>query len=455
VVVACLAAIGGGAVALAVWQWLAFSSLDWFFSFNPRAVTEWRRAVGLGAVGDRPPVAPSVYTAVFRALLIEMWLAYAVLLWRVRVDSGRPLPPPPAARQVLRVAIPMVALVALVAPPLLSTDVFAYVGYGRLAVVHHLNPHLYTQADLLSRGDPTTPYLHWPIASPYGPLWTIVSMLVVRVAPAGAIVGPVVALKLLGGAALVVVALLAGRLARDLDGDPRRADGVFAATIANPILLLEGPGNAHNDLAMMAAVLGAMALLARGRFRGAAALAGVAAAVKLMPLMMVPWLAVAAARARMAAPPRERRWPAALGAGASVVALAMAPVVAAYAPFWSGLRTLAGLGSRWQSGSGLGTAPVALGAIAWNVAPLAVALGALSLWAILAPPGEAAKRAVTAWAWAALAILLFAAGVWYPWYLVWIWPAVLIRANLPHRLLAALIMAFGVFLTLVYTVVSF
>lgn len=444
-----MAAIAAGAVALALWQWLTPAGFDSVLGVNPRAAADWRHAVGLA----NAPASLSLraYNVVFRALLAEMLLAYAVLLWRVHIGTDRPAqpspPPPPTARQVLRVAIPVVALVALLMPPLLSTDVFAYVGYGRLAVVHDLNPHLHTQGELVTRGDPTGPYLHWDIPSPYGGLWTIVSMLVVRLMPANAVLLPVLTFKLLGGAALVAAAVLARRIARDLDGDERRADGVMAAVIANPVLLIEGPGNAHNDIVMMVPILGALALFARRRVNAAAGLAGVAAAVKLVPLMMVPWLAVAAARGRAG----PGRWPARLGAGAAVVALAMAMVVAAYAPFWSGFRTLAGLAVRWENGHGIGGAHVTAGAIAKHLTPLAVGVGAASLWAILAPVGEAARRAVTAWAWAALVVLLFAAGVWYPWYLAWIWPAVLIRVNLAHRLLAMVAMALSA-LTILYTV---
>jgi hypothetical protein len=470
VVVACLAAIGGGAVALAIWQWLAPAGFDSYHGMNPRAVNDWRRAV-FGPPGDRPSVSLALYTGVFRTLVLEMWFAYAVLVWRVHTGSARPAAPPPTARQVLRVAIPVIALLALLAPAGLSTDVFAYVGYGRLAAVHHLNPHLHTQMELRELGDPTTPYLRWPIASPYGPLWTIVSVLIVKIAPAGAVLVPVIVFKLLGGAAVVTLALLVRRINRDLDGDERRADGLLAAVIANPILLIEGPGNAHNDLAMMAAVLAALALFARGRVRAAALLAGVAAAVKLLPLMLVPWLAIAAARARAgtrtAAPPSSaptpspapagRRWLAGLWASAAVVALALAPLVLAYAPFWSGWQTLGGLATRWQNGYWVQPAQPSLGAMVGRVAPLVIGVGAASLWAIMAPAGEAARRTVTAWAWATLAVLMFATGtgLWYPWYLAWIWPAVLIRTTVSHRLLVALLLPVGVLLTLLHAIASF
>jgi hypothetical protein len=335
-----------------------------------------------------------------------------------------------------------------------------------------MNPHLHTQMELRELGDPTTPYLRWPIASPYGPLWTILSALIVKIAPAGAVLVPVIVFKLLGGAAVVASALLVRRLSRDLDGDERRADGLLAAVIANPILLVEGPGNAHNDVVMMTAVLGALALFARGRVRAAAVLAGVAAAVKLLPLMLVPWLAVAAARARAAAPgappaspaappspapPGARPWLAGLVAGAAVVVLALAPLVIAYAPFWSGWRTLGGLATRWQNGYWVESAQPSFGAMLGRVAPLMVGVGAASLWAVMAPAGETARRAVTAWAWAAVAVLMFATGtgLWYPWYLAWIWPAVLIRTTVSHRLLVALLLPVGVLLTLLHAIASF
>ena len=72
-------------------------------------------------------------------------------------------------------AIVAVQAILLCAPPLFSTDVFNYLNYGRMGVVHGLNP--YTTAPLLEpHGDPTFAISNWHhLLSPYGPLFTLLT----------------------------------------------------------------------------------------------------------------------------------------------------------------------------------------------------------------------------------------------------------------------------------------
>src|SRR6185436_6290716 len=71
-------------------------------------------------------------------------------------------------------AIVAAHVVFLLAPPLFSADVFAYVDYARLAVVHGLDPYVHGAAD--APLDPVVPFVRWrDVASPYGPLFTLLS----------------------------------------------------------------------------------------------------------------------------------------------------------------------------------------------------------------------------------------------------------------------------------------
>src|SRR4249920_483913 len=70
----------------------------------------------------------------------------------------------------------IVVLLAVFAclPPLLSHDVYSYVDYARLGVVHGLDP--YVHAPAAAPGDPAFAHVSWTEAtSAYGPLFTLAS----------------------------------------------------------------------------------------------------------------------------------------------------------------------------------------------------------------------------------------------------------------------------------------
>jgi len=269
------------------------AGFDSIRGLNPLAAAEWRARFDAGDAG----MTDAVYRAGVQVLQVASWVLYGLLL--ALVYRGARF----SAAWTWRLALPVVVVMAMTIPTALSADAFAYVGYARLKVVHGLNPHLHTQVDLVKLGDPTKPYLHWPIASPYGPLWTMVCMALVaagRLFSADGIWGVVLALKLIGGAGVLGMAAMLRTLVRRGD-DAGRADAAFVLMLVNPVSLCEGPGNGHNDVVMMAlALAGLVAWLTppSGRPRPAVAAAwlGVAAAVKLIPLLLLPWVAITVIR---------------------------------------------------------------------------------------------------------------------------------------------------------------
>ena len=93
------------------------------------------------------------------ASIVAMYVGYLVLLRYVRR-----VPP----RWVIG-AILAVHVIFLMAPPLALTDIFNYINYGRMEVVHHLNP--YTTIPILEpHTDPSYTLSNWhQLLSPYGP----------------------------------------------------------------------------------------------------------------------------------------------------------------------------------------------------------------------------------------------------------------------------------------------
>ena len=76
--------------------------------------------------------------------------------------------------------------ILFLSPPLALTDVFNYINYGRMEVVHNLNP--YTTIPILEPHNDPSYYLlsNWhQLLSPYGPLFTMMTFAVVPLGVAG------------------------------------------------------------------------------------------------------------------------------------------------------------------------------------------------------------------------------------------------------------------------------
>ena len=76
-------------------------------------------------------------------------------------------------------AILAVHVIFILSPPLALTDVFNYINYGRMEWVHHLNP--YTTIPILEpHDDPSYALSNWhQLLSPYGPVFTMLTFVVV------------------------------------------------------------------------------------------------------------------------------------------------------------------------------------------------------------------------------------------------------------------------------------
>ncbi len=161
-------------------------------------------------------------------------------------------------------AIVAVHVIFLLAPPMALTDVFNYVNYGRMEVVHHLNP--YTSIPILEpHSDPAFALSNWhQLLSPYGPLFT---MLTFAVVPLG-VAASFWVLKLILGLCSLAVLVLVWRCARLTGRNPLAA---ITFVGLNPIVLVWGLGGDHNDFLMMLFIVLGFYLLLQARARAAGA----------------------------------------------------------------------------------------------------------------------------------------------------------------------------------------
>src|SRR5277367_2243472 len=112
---------------------------------------------------------PTKLKYLFTGALVVMYVSYLLALKYV---------PMLRARWAIAAVLAAHACFFL-APPLALTDVFNYVNYGRMEIVHHLNP--YTTIPILEpHGDPSYYLSNWhQLLSPYGPLFTLMTFALV------------------------------------------------------------------------------------------------------------------------------------------------------------------------------------------------------------------------------------------------------------------------------------
>lgn len=190
-------------------------------------------------------------------------------------------------------AIGLVAVlhaVVFAAPILFSTDVFSYIAYARMGVLHGLNP--YINGPHAMNTDAVYTYVgpDWRrTATAYGPLYTLLSY------PA-ALLGLKAALWLMKFEALLASAAtlaLTWYCARRRGLNPAIALLVVGA---NPLYVIYGLGGAHNDLIMTAFMMAAVAFTLADRDAPAAAAVVVGALVKTVAAAMLPFMLLARRR---------------------------------------------------------------------------------------------------------------------------------------------------------------
>jgi hypothetical protein len=306
-------------------------------------------------------------------------------------------------------AVVAMHVVFLLAPPLLSHDVFSYIAYARLGVAHNLNPYTHTPLDI-----PADPgFTHAgsiDAVSAYGPLFTLLTY---PLSPLGVptafwILKVVAALSSLGVVALVW--RIALRMRRD-PSLPALAVGL------NPLVLVHVVGGAHNEALTVLVTMAGVLLWVGARESAGVVVATLAAGIKASAGLAAPFLVlrrparlIAAALATIAAL-------AALGLAAfGTHALDAFSLISSnqdrtsrYSVPYKTAQLLGALlpGKRLDYSDGVRTA-------------FAIVFAAVFVW-LLWRTWRGLTEPLDAIGWATLAVLI--ASAWLvPWYILWLLP---------------------------------
>jgi glycosyl transferase family 87 len=368
----------------------------------------WRGLPGWMA-GPLPGVGDPLTGSLFGPLFLAMCGCYLVAIALARSIDTR----------LAVAAIVVLHVLFMLAPPLLSADVFGYIDWARIGATHGLDP--YSNGSLAATQDPVFAFMRWhtEMGSPYGPLFTLASYALTPLSVAASLW----VLKGAAAAASLVIVWLVWDCARALKIAPLP---VVMLVGLNPLTLVWAVGGAHNDLLAVAATTAGvrLAIACRERAAGAALVAGTA--LKLSAGVIVPFLLAGARRRRDAL-------------AGTLVAGAAAAVIAVTAfgtdVFGGMLRTqgdqqhlVATSSLPNQVGHWLG-----FGGLTAGIRALAVGAFATALAYLLVRTWRG-MRWITAAGWATLAMLATTAWI-MPWYVTWLLPLAALGRD--RRLVAA------------------
>jgi len=270
------------------------------------------------------------------------------------------------------------------------------------------------------------------IPSAYGPVFTVFSYVLAPLSVAAS----VLAYKSLAMLASLTIVWLVWSAARIRGLDPVRA---VALVGLNPLLVVYGVGGGHNDLLMLAAVMGGVYMTLVRRERWGGGLGVLAIAIKLTAI--VPGLFAFAGAAGRRTGPGRRDF--ALGAG--VMALLVAGL--SFAFFGTGsinlLSTvrLSQSEGDWHSIPGLISTGVGLPPVG-HVVGVLLALGlAFYVLKLLRRVWRGELDWINGAAWATVAMLATASSL-LPWYVAWLLPLAALGTD--RRLFKASLVMTGV-----------
>lgn len=260
------------------------------------------------------------YTAL---LLLALSLIYVANYWLIRRAAA-------VSRGIKLATVVMIVgsgMANILIYPVTAIDVFYYLAELKLAYRYHQNPYLAPFVPAFA-ADPFARF-GWPLYVPlaYGPAWLLLSSPAAFIGGFDNLLRLLIAYKVFSFLLLLLGGLIVYRYH---DDERSRWSGVYAL-LANPLIVFEAVGNAHNDIMMAVFLLAAVLALKRQSWLVLPLLA-VAALIKVFAAALIPVFLVALA---------VRKWPRPKILVSALLALAVVGI--AVAPFWANGRMLAGM----------------------------------------------------------------------------------------------------------------
>src|SRR3990167_10802045 len=177
-------------------------------------------------------------------------------------------------------------LILIFAYPFLSSDLFNYLFDAKIILNYHSSP--YTNRPLDFPQDEWLRFMRWTHRySPYGPLWLALSLI-----PAAAGFGKFVLNFLIFKIFIALFHLLNAYLIWKILGKINTKMSTFGTAFyaLNPLFLIEGAANAHNDVVLASFMLASVYFVVAGKTLWSYLLLFSGTLVKYIPILNLPWL---------------------------------------------------------------------------------------------------------------------------------------------------------------------
>lgn len=186
----------------------------------------------------------------------------------------------------LKLSVFFSVLTLIFAYPFLSSDLFNYIFDAKIIYVYHQSPYSFKALDFPQ--DDWIRFMRWVHRySPYGPAWLLFS-LIPTILGFGKFITTLFAFKIFIGAFQIINTYLVFKIVKKID--PAKA--ILGAAIygLNPLFLIEGVANAHNDIVLSFCFLLSI-YFAVSRYKLYSYLSlGAGVLIKYIPILIAPWL---------------------------------------------------------------------------------------------------------------------------------------------------------------------
>lgn len=287
------------------------------------------------------------------ALTLGCWVMFHawLLLGRALREADR-RPWPPGSLRVVNAATAVWSLPHLFCLPIFSRDVYAYLNQGRLVLTGR-DPYQEGVSQLDNWFHFGTDPMWAQSETPYGPMFLWIEAAVMWVTGSN-VEAAVFLFRIACVAGVVLIMIYVPKLARHYGVDPGRTQWLASA---NPLFIISFIASAHNDALMMGFALAgiyAAATANRHWSRGvlAAILVTISVGMKLITMVLLPFVALLWAAQLIAARPQVNPWIWRFGtwfatAGISAAVLLAVGWINGYGLRW--LMVLAGTGDTGKS----------------------------------------------------------------------------------------------------------
>ncbi len=320
----CAIVQGGLLAAFAILYVNVPPGYDVLFGLNPLSASLFREAWIYPTI----PLDQRVFTLSAAVVIVLLWAVYLGANFVLSPSQGRSSP-----RAILGIVTVSGVLfdvgLAVLFPPVLSSDIYHYALFGRMVAFYHLNP--YIVSDIAVRSDPLWQLAAWrDVTTHYGPVWTLLSAAVALVTGSGTLL-TVLGFKALAALSNLLNFLLVYLLARQLN--PANATRALLVYAWNPLILIETAGSGHNEAIMMTFALLGVLLLVRHRLAWGTIMLSLSVMITYLTALLA-FFATVILLGQAATRRHTLKLAVRLGASAA------GAIVVFYAPFWGGIQTM-------------------------------------------------------------------------------------------------------------------